>query len=115
MAEKLLLKMKHTVISEATDGLDAVDKFLDHWVEVDIVLLDVVMPKQDGLRTLKQMLEIDPFAKIVMVTSISNTAIVQGCMAAGASEYVVKPFRISEFVKTINEVLAMEKYDTSNE
>ncbi len=107
MAEKLLMKMGHNVLVEAVDGIDAVDKFLDHWIELDVILLDVVMPKQDGLRTLREILGIDPFAKVIMVTSISNQSIVQGCMAAGASEFVVKPFRISEFVKTINNVLSM--------
>ena len=109
MTEKLLTKMGHKVLVEATDGEEAINIFLDYWYDIDIVLLDVVMPKLDGIRALKEMLKINPYAKVVMVTSISSMSIVQGCMKAGAADFVVKPFRISEFVKAINNVIQREE------
>ena len=105
MAHKLLTKMGHEIIAEAENGEQAIEMFLENWFEVDAVLLDVVMPKMDGIRVLRQLLEINPYAKICMVTSISSLSIVNGCMAAGASEFVVKPFRISEFVRSINNLI----------
>ncbi len=103
--KKLLERMGHNVIASCSNGVEAVNAYLDHWVETDIILLDVVMPKQNGLETLKQLLDINPFAKVIIVSSISNTSIVQGCMKIGAIDYVVKPFRLSEFVKAINKAL----------
>lgn len=109
VSEKLIKKMGHEVLVTATDGEQAVQTYLENWYDIDVVLLDVVMPVLDGLQTLKQILEINPFAKVIMVTSISNTSIVQGCMRVGAKDYVVKPFRLSEFVKTISDVLSEEQ------
>ena len=106
--ERLLGKMGHEVIAKASNGEEAIEIYLDEWQFIDIVLLDVVMPKMDGLRLLKELMGINPFGKVIMVTSISNSAIVQNCMNSGARDYVVKPFKLSEFVKTIDKVVAME-------
>lgn len=103
--EKLLKKMNHTVVYRASNGLDAVDTYAKHFHDIDLVTLDVVMPKLDGLQTLKRILTINPEAKIVMVTSISSEHIVKPCLKAGAKDYVTKPFRLSQLAQVINSVL----------
>ncbi len=102
---RLLEKLGHTVVAAAENGQQAIDLYLENWVDIEVVLLDVVLPKMNGLKVLIQILGINPFAKVIMVSSISNLAIVQGCLNKGAKTYVVKPFRLSEFVKTIGDVL----------
>ncbi|MCY3413628.1 MAG: response regulator [Candidatus Heimdallarchaeota archaeon] len=114
MEEKMLTKMGHNIIAQADNGEDAIEMFVENWFDVDIILLDVVMPKMDGLRTLKGLLGVNPYVKVIMVTSISSSAIVQGCLAAGAVEFVVKPFRISEFMKTVQNVIEMEERTPEN-
>ena len=102
---RLLEKLGHTVVGAAENGQEAIDLYLENWVDIEVILLDVVLPKMNGLKVLIQILGINPFAKVIMVSSISNLAIVQGCLNKGAKTYVVKPFRLSEFVKTIGDVL----------
>jgi CheY-like chemotaxis protein len=102
---RLLEKLGHTVLAAAENGQEAIDIYLENWVDIEVVLLDVVLPKMNGLKVLIEILGINPFAKVIMVSSISNLAIVQGCLNRGAKTYVVKPFRLSEFVKTIGDVL----------
>lgn len=102
---RLLEKLGHTVLAAAENGQEAIELYLEHWVDIEVVLLDVVLPKMNGLKVLIQILGINPFAKVIMISSISNLAIVQGCLNRGAKTYVVKPFRLSEFVKTIEDVL----------
>ena len=101
MTEKLLTKMGHQVLLLASNGEEALEMFFEKWVEIDIILLDIVMPRLDGLQTLKQILKINPYAKVVMVSSISDKNIIQSCLDAGASDYIVKPFKISDFNKAI--------------
>lgn len=105
MSEKLLTKMGHEVLLIASNGEEALEMFFERWVEIDIILLDIVMPKMDGLQTLKQILKINPYAKVVIVSSISDKSIIQSCLDAGASDYIVKPFKISDFNKAI-EIIA---------
>ena len=102
---KLLEKLGHTVLAAAENGQEAIDIYLENWVDIEVVLLDVVLPKMNGLKVLIEILGINPFAKVIMVSSISNLAIVQGCLNKGAKTYVVKPFRLSEFVKTVGDVV----------
>lgn len=102
---RLLEKLGHTVLAAAENGQEAIELYLEHWVDIEVVLLDVVLPKMNGLKVLIQILGINPFAKVIMISSISNLAIVQGCLNRGAKTYMVKPFRLSEFVKTIEDVL----------
>lgn len=106
MTERVLRKMGHDVVFKAPNGQEALEFYVQNWASVDLIMLDVVMPKMDGLRVLRQMLLINPRAKIIMVTSISNSYIVTGAMRAGASEFVTKPFKLSEFVRAVNKVIA---------
>ncbi len=105
LTEKLLLKMGHEILHKASNGLEALEYYDKHWTSIDVVLLDVVMPKFDGLQTLRQLRQINPAVKIIMVTSISSQNIVMGAMKAGASEFITKPFRLSEFARAVNKIL----------
>ncbi len=103
--EKLLRKMGHDVVYRAVNGEDAVNIYAQHMHEIDLVTLDVVMPKMDGLQVLKRILTMNPNAKVVMVTSISSPHIVQPALRAGAKDFVTKPFRLSQLAQVINSVL----------
>ena len=63
--EKLLGKIDHEVIASASNGQEAIDIYLDEWQFIDVILLDVVMPKMDGLRVLRELMGVNPFAKII--------------------------------------------------
>lgn len=104
--ERLFKKMGHEVTHRAINGEEAVEIYQKYWTQIDLVTLDVVMPKMDGIRALKQLLAINPNAKVIMVTSIGNKYIVDGALRLGAKDFVTKPFRLSEFVATINKVLS---------
>jgi len=106
LTEKLLLKMGHQIAHKASDGLEGLEFYGQHWASIDVVLLDVVMPKFDGLQTLRQLRQINPRVKIIMITSISSQSIVMGAMKAGASEFITKPFRLSEFARAVNKILS---------
>ncbi len=103
MLERIIKKMGHEVVGEAIDGEEAVKKYFE--LKPDIITLDVVMPKKDGFSALKEILQKDPDAKVIMVTAIGNQAMVLNAMKIGAQEYVVKPFRIGEVVSAIEKVL----------
>ena len=105
VAERVLEKLGHQIIYTAENGQDAIDWFEQNQAEVDVIILDVVMPKMDGLQVLRRLLQVNPEIKIIMVTAISSGSIVSGAMRAGALEFVTKPFKLSELVKAVNKVV----------
>ena len=60
--------------------------------DVDLVLLDIVMPEMDGVQTLRELRAEDPAARIVMVSAVEQRAKLRECFGAGAADFVVKPF-----------------------
>ena len=79
----------HEVI-EAEDGAEAVEAYKKH--KPDAVLLDITMPVMDGMEALKKILEIDPDAKVAMVTAMGQQQVIMEAIKMGAKDFVVKPF-----------------------
>ena len=94
---------KHEVVAEAVDGIDAIEKFST--VKPDVVLLDIAMPKKDGLTTLKEIKKMNLNTKVIMVTVRDEMDMIQDCIAAGALAYIIKPFATEEVLKAILFVL----------
>ncbi len=89
-------------VCEATNGAEALDKYPVY--KPDVVLLDITMPKMDGIVTLQELIKIDPAAKVAMVTAMGQRAMVMSALKAGARDFVVKPFdsvRVLETVKKL--------------
>lgn len=90
-------------IMEAGDGLAAVEAYKKF--RPDLVTMDVNMPKADGIQALKAIIQLDPRARVIMVTSVEQKHIVQDAMRAGAKDYVVKPFDRSNVAMVLNKVM----------
>jgi len=94
---------KHTVVAEAVNGDEAVDLFFK--TSPDLLLLDLAMPKKDGLTVLKEIIEKDSKAKIVLITASDDQKIINQCLQIGASSYISKPFDFNEVLKQIDDSL----------
>ena len=94
---------KHEVVAEATNGDEAVDLFFQK--SPDLLLLDLAMPKKDGLTVLKEIIGKNSTAKIVLITASDDQKIINQCLQIGALSYISKPFDFNEVLKQINESL----------
>jgi len=94
---------KHTVVAEAVNGEEAVDLFLKN--SPDLMLLDLAMPKKDGLTVLKEIIEKNSQAKIVLITASDDQKIINQCLQIGAVSCISKPFDFNEVLKQINDSL----------
>jgi len=92
-----------TEIFEASDGIEGVRKFST--IRPDLVIMDVNMPKADGIQALRAILKIDPTAKVIMISSVEEKHIVQDAIKLGARDYVVKPFDRANVPLVINKVI----------
>jgi len=95
---------EHEIVSEATDGAEAVDFYRNDVPE--ILLLDLAMPKKDGLTVVKEIIQFDPTAKIILITASDNQKIIQDCLDSGAVSYISKPFDFQSVLKAITDILA---------
>ncbi|QDS94598.1 Chemotaxis protein CheY [Roseimaritima multifibrata] len=78
------------IAGEAEDGEQALAIY--EQTKPDLVTLDIVMPKLDGVSTLKQLMQFDPQARVVMVSAVNQKPKLAECIAAGAIDFIVKPF-----------------------
>lgn len=90
----VLLVMKAEVVAEAGNGIEALELFRAH--KPDITLLDINMPRMDGLRTLQSIQEESPGAVVIMLSSLATLGIVQDCLDAGAYDFIRKDTPIAE-------------------
>lgn len=87
------------VIAEADDGTDAVDLALE--LRPDIILMDLVMKKMDGIEATKRIIAKWPQAKVIIVTSFLDDEKVYPALEAGATSYMLKTSKASEIAKAI--------------
>jgi adenylate cyclase len=90
-------------IYEAIDGEQAVQIF--DAVHPDLVLLDVVIPKKDGLEVLVELRQRDKMVGIIMVSALTSEQLAVKSMLGGADDYVNKPFRLKAIRLSIRQVM----------
>ncbi len=91
---RTLLEVDSHHVDTAISGSDALQHVRDH--NPNLVLLDLLMPGLDGLRTLEQLKGINPDIKVVMLSCVSDTRKVVEAMRLGAMDYLTKPFNKAE-------------------
>ena len=77
-------------IFESEDGLEAITIYKEK--NPDIVIMDVYMPKINGIKALQTILQIDKKAKVVMITAAAKSKLVRQSIGIGAKDYILKPF-----------------------
>ncbi len=106
MAIKTMLdKNGFEVVGEAENGHIAVRKFKE--LKPDIVTMDITMPEMTGIEALKSIKEIDPEAKVIMISAMGQEVLVREAIALGAKSFIVKPFKEDHVVKTLNKVMSI--------
>ena len=97
-----------TVVGEAEDGAQAVEKYRDH--EPDVCLMDIRMPKLTGMQALTAIRADFPEARVLMLTTYDGDSDIHGALAAGASGYLLKDVEGEELVHAIREVHRGARY-----
>jgi NarL family two-component system response regulator LiaR len=90
------------VVGEAEDGIQALD--LARRTKPDVILLDMVMPRQDGLATIPKLKEILPEAQILVLTSFAESDRVYQAIKAGALGYLLKDATRVQLLQAIRDV-----------
>lgn len=103
MMKKILNQGDFTVVGEAANGREALEKYKE--LRPDVVTMDMVMPEADGIQATKDITAFDTNAKVVIVSGIDQKEMLMQAIKAGASSYIVKPFEYERVISTLNEIL----------
>jgi two-component system, NarL family, response regulator NreC len=92
------------VVGEASDGIEALDQVAR--LEPDVVIMDLVMPRMNGLEATRQIHEKHPTVRVLVLSMYDNDEYVREILQAGASGYVLKRVATDDLVRAIHEVHA---------
>ncbi len=99
---KILEKNGFEVVGEASDGWEAINKFIT--LKPDIVTMDITMPKMNGIESLAEIRKKDPSAKVIMISALGQENWVKKAVMEGAKGFIVKPYEESYVIQTLNKL-----------
>ena len=93
--KKVVEKMDFAeVVGEASNGDDAVSLYKD--LKPDLVTMDLIMPKRDGIQAIEDIMAYDKDAKIIVISAMGQDLSIKEAVEKGAKEYIKKPFKDDE-------------------
>ncbi len=98
--QDIMEKANMDVVAVANNGIDALKMFKEY--KPDIITMDINMPDMDGLSALKLIHQIDPDAKVIILSSMSSRDKVIDAMREGAKGFITKPFVSEKVIATIS-------------
>ena len=105
-AVKRILASSHCSVFEACDGLDAVETFRRHQAEIDLVLLDLNMPRAGGEEALRMLRELQPDLPVLLSSGYDGVELAQRLGDARRTGFIAKPYLDTELRARIEGLLA---------
>ncbi len=99
----ILTKNGYEVVGEAANGRESVELFLK--TRPDIVTMDITMPEMDGITAVKEIRKLDAGANVIMCTAMGQKNMVMEAVAAGARDFIVKPFQPDKVIEAIQKLI----------
>jgi two-component system chemotaxis response regulator CheY len=104
LLKNILFSGGHDIVGEAENGEEAIALYGK--LKPDLVTMDVVMPKLNGIEALKSIKGTDPKAKVIMCTAVGQEQMVKLAIKTGAKGYIVKPFQAPKVLEEVTNVLS---------
>lgn len=97
----------YELVGVAADGEEAITKYrelVDTGLRPDVVTMDIVMSKMDGITVIKEIKKQDPGARILAISALDSPDTIDRAMKAGATDYITKPFTVTDLMDKIQHV-----------
>jgi two-component system, cell cycle sensor histidine kinase and response regulator CckA len=92
----------------AADGVEAEEIYLIKKDEIDLVLLDIMMPRRGGRETFIVLKKINELVNVIIISGFSKNNEIQAILDMGAKDFVQKPFGLSEITKRIKSIMGLQ-------
>ena len=114
--EELVLDVEVTLLQRigyktlmACNSREACQLFKDKNEQIDLVILDMIMPDENGATTYKRLKRIDPDVKVLIATGYYKDGNVEEILIDSQTGLIMKPFKIGEFADKIDSILSLTK------
>lgn len=94
------------IVGEAATGAEAAQQYEE--LSPDLVTMDIVMPDMGGIDAIREIVKVDPKARILVCSAVGQEAMVDEAMKAGAKDFIVKPFDPEQILDAAEQVLNSE-------
>ena len=101
--KKILTQSGYEIAGEAANGRESIALFQE--TSPDLVTMDITMPEMDGITALREIRRIDPNANVIMCSAMGQKNMVMEAVAAGARDFIVKPFQPDKVIEAIQKVI----------
>jgi two-component system chemotaxis response regulator CheY len=105
MIRDIFARGPFVVAGEAETGVEAIRLYRE--LRPDLTTMDIVMPQMDGITALREIMRLDPAAKVVMCSALGQEALIGEAIEAGARDFIVKPFHPGRVLKVAQSVLGL--------
>jgi two-component system chemotaxis response regulator CheY len=95
----------YEVVGEAEDGADAIEKYKE--LQPDAVTMDITMPRMNGIDAVKNIVEYDKKAKIIMISAMGQEDMVKQSIIMGAKSFIVKPFKEEQIISVFHKLIGV--------
>ncbi len=107
MIRDIFARGPFAIVGEAENGIQAVRLYQE--LRPDLTTMDIVMPQMDGITALREIMRLDPSARVVMCSALGQEALIAEAIEAGARDFIVKPFQPSRVLKVVQSVLGLDE------
>ena len=108
VGQEILTSLGYTVLS-ATNGEEAVEIYEERADEIDLVVMDMVMPGMDGQETYQALVQINPEVRVVLISGYSLSSSIEELWSWGIRDFIQKPFRYPVLARAVRNVLDDEE------
>lgn len=105
LLEEMLQELGFRVLT-AEDGLEGVEMYRELWTEIDVVMIDMIMPKLSGKETFLEMKKINPNVRAVLSTGFTKDGAVQETLDQGIVSFIPKPYQLEELSSAISKAFS---------
>ena len=96
---KLILEKEYDVVFAAT-GDEAIEKMRKS--PIDLAILDIKMPRRNGLETLRELKKANPSCKVIIATGYRSVEAAEEAAKLGATDYIIKPFDRDKIINLVH-------------
>lgn len=104
---QILTSAGFDVVATAANGEEAIEKYKELHPKLDLVTMDITMPKMDGVTALEKIIEFDKEATVIMISALGKNDLVKDSLMKGAKNYIVKPLDRKKVLERI--LMALKK------
>ena len=103
MLKNILSGAGYEIVGEGENGVQAIEKYKD--LKPDLVVMDMIMPEMGGIDAVREIVKLDPGARVLMCSAMGQQALVVEAIQVGARDFIVKPFQPAGVLEAVAKAL----------